>query len=244
MILSLANIEDLAEAILKDYLGALPDDANHVHPIDIEAFASRCLGLNVAYTRLSDNGDVLGLTTYADVEVELERYMDKQIIKVAKNTILIDDSLIKPFSQPDSNKGRRRFTISHECSHQILFRQEPDEQQQSLLRQYAGRSYSLRELVTKDDWSEWQANALGAALIMPPNSVKLLMEKYARGRSLTSYENHFASNDKLILTHLCGALEVSKAAMGIRLRQLGYIVEKPYNEFSDPLEVVNDEDSM
>jgi hypothetical protein len=68
MILSLANIEDLAEAILKDYLGALPDDANHVHPIDIEAFASRCLGLNVAYTRLSDNGDVLGLTTYADVE--------------------------------------------------------------------------------------------------------------------------------------------------------------------------------
>ena len=242
MILSLANIEDLADAILKDYLGALPDDVKHVRPLDIEAFASRCLGLNVAYTRLSDNGDVLGLTTYADVEVELERYMGKQFIKVAKNTVLIDDSLIKPFSQPDSNKGRRRFTIAHECSHQILFRREPNVQQQLLLRQYAGRSYSLRELVSKDDWSEWQANALGAALIMPPNSVKLLMDKYARGRHLMNYENHFSANDRLALTHLCGALEVSKTAMVIRLRQLGYIEDKPYSEFSDPMEVVNDED--
>lgn len=244
MILSLANIEDLAEAILLDYLGALPDVASHVHPIDIEAFAARCLGLNVAYTRLSDNGDVLGLTTYADVEIELERYMGKQIIKVAKNTVLIDDSLIKPFAQPDKNKGRRRFTISHECSHQILFRQEPNEQQQSMLRQYAGRCYSLRELVTKDDWSEWQANALGAALIMPPCCIRLLMEKHAAGRRLINYEGHFASNDKLILTHLCGALEVSRSALVIRLRQLGYIEDKPYREFTDPLEVICDESDL
>jgi hypothetical protein len=221
MILSLANIEDLADTILKDYLGALPDDADHVRPIDIEAFASRFLGLNVAYTRLSDTGDVLGLTTYTDVDVELERYMCKQVIKVAKNTVLIDDSLIKP----DQNQGRRRFTISHECSHQILYRQEPEEQRRFLLRQYKGRSYSLRELVSRDDWCEWQANALGAALIMPPRHIVLLMQKFSRNRCLVSHENQITVSDKMVLSQLCEALEVSKSALVIRMRQLGLIVD-------------------
>ena len=63
MILSLANIEDIADSMLREYLGALPDDVSEVRSIDIEAFASRCLSLNVAYTRLSDTGDILGLTT-------------------------------------------------------------------------------------------------------------------------------------------------------------------------------------
>lgn len=241
MILSHANIEDLADAILKDYLGSLPTDVKHIRPIDIEAFAARFLGLNVAYTRLSDNGDVLGLTTYADVEVKLERYLDTQLIKVPKNTVLIDESLIMPFSQPDKNKGRRRFTISHECAHQILYRQEPMERQESLLRQFNGRSFSLRELATKEDWNEWQANALGAALIMPPSSIALLMQRYAKQRRLVSYENHFAYSDKLVLSLVCGALEVSRTALVIRLRQLGYVEDKPLSEFTDPMEVVKDE---
>ena len=240
MILSLANIEDIADSMLREYLGALPDDVSEVRSIDIEAFASRCLGLNVAYTRLSDTGDILGLTTYADVDVELDRYMDKQTITVPKNTILIDDSLVKPVARPDVNRGRRRFTISHECSHQILFRREPVERQQVLLRQYSGRSYSLRELVTKEDWSEWQANALGAALLMPPVSIRLLMAKHGN-RRLICYDNHFASNDKLVLSHLCRVLDVSKTALVIRLRQLGFIEDKPFSEFVDPLEVVKDE---
>ena len=241
MVLAIAQIEELAEAILKDYLGELPDDVKHIRPIDIEAFASRYLGLNVAYTRLSDTGDVLGLTTYADVEIELERYLGRQTVKVAQNTILIDDSLIRPFVQPDKNLGRRRFTVSHECAHQILYRAEPDDRRQSLRQQYAGRSYSLRELITKDDWCEWQANALGAALIMPPRYANLLMQRFASGRRLVSYENHFNRPDRLALTHLCGTLSVSKTAMVIRLRQLGYIEDKPYRDYHDPTEVYNDE---
>ena len=241
MILTYTNIEEMAEIILKDFMGALTDNSRTICPIDIEAFATRYLGLRIGYTKLSDTGEVLGLTTYADVDVELDRYMRKQAVKVARNSILIDESLIKPFSQPDKQKGRRRFTISHECSHQIFYRNEPDERQQSLKRQYSERkTYSLRELKTKDDWSEWQANALGAALLMPPKYISLLIQRHAKGRRLVSYENRFIYPDKLALNLICNALGVSRAALVIRLRQLGYIEDKPCSSFHDPLEVCCD----
>ena len=43
--------------------------------------------------------------------------------------------------------------------------------------------------------------------------------------------------DRAVLSQLCQTLGVSKSAAVIRLRQMGYLEDRPYEEYTDPLEV-------
>ena len=105
-------------------------------------------------------------------------------------------------------------------------------------KMYAARTaYSLRELKTHEDWNEWQANVLGAAILMPQKEIDLAMWYFAAGKPLVNYEGTFSYWDKLTLNLLCRQFGVSKSAAIIRLRHLGYIDNRPYAEYSDPLEV-------
>jgi hypothetical protein len=256
MIISRTDIEEYAESILTDFNGGATEDAARIRPTDIEALAARYLGLRVAYTRLSDSEELLGLTAYADVDIELTRFLRKQIVRVPRNTVLLDERLLPKRSYEDTERGRRRYTLAHECAHQIFYRAA------SKTPVYAGeaqRSGFVRERrndgagellpsqrqnalsAVRDD--EWQANALAAALLMPPQSVAALMQRFAGNRCLISYDRRFNIPDKLVLEHFCAALGVSRAAAVIRLRQLGYLTDKPRGEFCDPAEVLCDEES-
>ena len=97
--------------------------------------------------------------------------------------------------------------------------------------------YSLRELKTREDWNEWQANVLGAAILMPQREIDLAVAYYARGRKLVSYDGTYAYWDKVALDMICQQFGVSKTAAVIRLRQLGHLETRQYNEYNDPLEV-------
>lgn len=158
-------------------------------------------------------------------------------IPLRQNQVLLDDSFIRP-GQVKQQCGKRRFTLAHECAHQILFQLESDEVKVSCKRKYAARTaYSLRDLKTREDWNEWQANVLGAALLMPQNEIDLAMWYFAQSKKLNCYEGRFVYHERLSLTLLCQALGVSKTAAIIRLRQLGYIEDHPRTEYVDPLEV-------
>ena len=149
----------------------------------------------------------------------------------------MDASFIQP-GQVYKLCGKRRFTLAHECAHQILFQMESETVRSSCTQKYSARTaYSLRDLKTREDWNEWQANVLGAAILMPQKEIDLAMWYFAGGKKLINYEGVFAYRDKLSLTMLCQQLAVSKSAAVIRLRQLGYIEDRPYQEYSDPLEV-------
>ena len=78
---------------------------------------------------------------------------------------------------------------------------------------------------------------LGAAILMPQKEIDLAMWYFATGRTLINYEGRFSYKDRFSLSLLCQQLGVSKAAAVIRLRQLGYIEDRPYLEFFDPVEV-------
>lgn len=107
--------------------------------------------------------------------------------------------------------GKRRFTLAHECAHQILFQMESGEVKQSFRRVYSERRpYSFRELKDKEDWNEWQANALGATLLMPQAEIQRAMQRYAKGRKLTKYGGRYSYADNLALSLLCQSLGVSK----------------------------------
>lgn len=242
MILSQRQIEEIAAAVTKDFneffFGGDSDDTRRMaRGTPIDQFAKEYLGMSVSFARLSFDGSICGLTAYADTEYITDDGGIKRTIPLRKNQILLDVSFIQP-GQVQKLCGKRRFTLAHECAHQILFQMEGNEARSACIKKYSARTaYSLRDLKTREDWNEWQANVLGAAILMPQKEIDLAMWYFAGGKKLINYEGVFAYRDKLSLMMLCQQLAVSKSAAVIRLRQLGYIEDRPYREYSDPLEV-------
>ncbi len=242
MILSHKQIEEIAVAVTRDFNqfffgDGFENSRRFVQCTPIDQFAKDFLGLSVSFAKLSADGSICGLTAYADTEYEIEEMGIKRTIPLKQNQVLLDESFIKP-GQVKQLCGKRRFTLAHECAHQILYQYESDEVKTACQKKYAARSsYSLRDLKTREDWNEWQANALGAAILMPQKEMDLAMWYFAAGRKLINYEGRFSYLDRMSLAMLCSHLGVSKSAAIIRLRQLGHLEDRPYLEYHDPLEV-------
>ena len=227
MVLSYQDLDVIADSILREFKpGRITLDA-----IDVERLARSFLGLTIRYERLSDDFSILGATTFSPVELELLCHGKTQVISLPADTVLLEERLLLDKKQ---QLGRRRFTLAHECAHQILHRYENADNPTPEVQK---RTYSLRDLKSQEDWNEWQANVLGAAILMPQKEIDLAMWYFAGGKKLINYEGVFAYRDKLSLSLLCQQLAVSKSAAVIRLRQLGYIEDRPYREYTDPLEV-------
>ena len=137
-----------------------PNKRKYARATPIEQFATQYLGLELLYTKLSDVGSVLGITAYEDTAYQYTADGKVKTVPLLKNQVLLDTSLA-PNKLRDINRCRRRFTIAHECAHQILFRMESFENREVCRRMYdLGQPFSMRDLKTREDWDEWQANAL------------------------------------------------------------------------------------
>lgn len=241
MILSHRQIEEIGAAVTKDFNEFFFHDktvqrTGFVRATPIDQFAREYLGLSVRFERLSDDGSICGLTCYSDAEYIIRENRETRTVQLKRNQVLLDSSFIEA-GQVRKLCGKRRFTLAHECAHQILFQMESDAIQQGCLKAYSERRpYSLRDLKSKEDWNEWQANALGAAILMPQTEVERAMWYFAQCRKLTNYEGRFSYSDNRSLSLFCDSLGVSKSAAIIRLRQLGYLEDRPFSEIN-PLEV-------
>lgn len=162
MILSQKKIEEIAVAVTKDFneffFGSETKDIRRMaRGTPIDQFAKEYLGLEVSFAHLSPDGSICGLTAYADTEYITEEMGVKRTIPLRKNQILMDTSFIQP-GQVQKLCGKRRFTLAHECAHQILFQMESETAQSAYAKKYSARTvYSLRDLKTREDWNEWQA---------------------------------------------------------------------------------------
>ena len=142
------ELERLALRVYRAYLTLPGAAADRVEP---ELLARELLGLRVEYRRLSADGSVLGLTAAGPVGVPVAEGSGFVYYYLDGRTILLDRSLLSPWA----NMGRRRFTLMHEVSHQLLARR-------------TGRREAARLLRGGEDGpGERQANALAAALLMP-----------------------------------------------------------------------------
>lgn len=241
MILSHKQIEEIAAAVTKDFnaffFGSEADTVRIARATPIDQFAKDYLGLNVSFVRLSSDGNICGLTAYADTEYIIEEMGIRRTIPLRQNQVLLDESFIQP-GQVQKLCGKRRFTLAHECAHQILYSMEDEEVKAACQQKYAARTaYSLRDLKSHEDWNEWQANVLGAAILMPQKEMDYAMWYFGGGKILMNYEGRFTHCDHLTIRLICSQLGVSKTAAVIRLRHLGYIEDRPYTEYVDPLEV-------
>ena len=232
LVLSRDNLEDLASSIIEDFYQG---KALCLEPVNIEVLASEYLGLRVSYENLSSDGSILGVTAYAPCTLELT----DSTVDLEANSVLLDLSLSPEIAKSPALIGRRRFTLAHECAHQILFRYESAIAQEEVRKQYACRKcFSLRELKSYEDWYEWQADTLGAALLMPEELIKLALFLCTNHGRITRYGDWFPPPEYRHLDDISRILGVSHSALLIRLSHLGYLDIRKRSEYiDDPLEV-------
>ena len=240
MILSQKNIEEIAVAVIRDFqksfFGSEADDpARFALPTPIDQFASDYLNLKVSFQKLSSDGSIYGLTAYVDTEYQIEVDGSQRSIFLKTNDVVLDKSFIEP-ANIRKLCGKRRFTLAHECAHQILFQLDSDDRKIACHKRPEVRGNGSRVLRTQEDWNEWQANVLGAAILLPQKEVDLAMRRFAE-TPLINYEGRYSYGDHLTLRLFCRLFGVSKTTASIRLRQLGYMVDRPFSEYVDPLEV-------
>ena len=243
MILSHRDIEEIAAAITRDFnysfFGAEAEiQQRRPLPTPIDQMASEYLKLEVTFAKLSADGSIMGLTAYTDTAYEIEEDGERYILPLRRNQIVLDSSFIQP-GNVRRLCGKRRFTLAHECAHQILFQLEEDESKADHAGKYSERKvHTPRTLKTHEDWNEWRANALGAALLMPQAEVDRAMWYLNRGRPLVSYGDCFFDGARDCMDAFCSTFGVSKSAASIRLEQLGYLQKRDVAEYQHPLDVM------
>lgn len=242
MILSREQIEEIAVSVTDEFSKTYRKRRrrHYYDPIDavpIEKFATDFLGLEILFAPLSIDGSICGLTTYIDTEYRYELDGKTVVLPLKQNQIVLDSRFNQP-NQTPSLRARGRFTLAHECVHQLLFHLEADDVQDACKRQYSERRpYSLRELKTREDWNEWQANVLGAAILMPKDEIRQTMQDgFGQIYKIVSYGGDFRRCDRWKLKDICKMLEVSMPAAIIRLRDLGYLEEYIPEAYLDSLE--------
>lgn len=243
MILSYGKIEEIAAAVTLDFdrffFGAEAEQKQRFAlPTPIDQLARDYLKLDVTFATLSSNGSIMGLTAYTDTAYEVEEKGQHYTLPLKRNQIVLDSSFMQP-GKVRKLCGKRRFTLAHECAHQILFQMEEDETKTALRRKYAERKvHTPRTLKTHEDWNEWQANALGSAILMPQAEVDRAMWYINRNSPLTCYGDWFFDDDRASIETFRSVFGVSITAARIRLEKLGYVQKRSAFEYQNPLDVV------
>lgn len=209
--LSRAQIEAMAESVIQRYLEMVSPQKRLFCYVDISELAEM-LGFTIDYQYLSEDGAILGMTASQPVSAvicDLDYDLDG-------STILIEQRLLHP-----SLTGRRNFTIAHELAHQIINRTYPEEyaMENRVFCDYR-RSGQHKEI---SDWHEWQADALGAALLLPKEAVTDAMFLHGLGKKMTVLSRKYSENRYRSFWDMAEYLKVSRTALAYRMEQLGLL---------------------
>jgi hypothetical protein len=216
------RLEKKADEILSKY----KDGALLLKPraMDVDHFAEFYCKTTPDYAYLSKDGLTLGLTCFQDGKIIVwdETRTNPYPLDVEKGYIFIDKAVLE-----DEIEGRVRFTLIHECSHYILhprfYYKKPGEETPKIeCLVYHIDNWERNAPMTDDEIREWQANRLGAALIMPAKTTRMLM---AESLNIGADElmTDYLSDD--FIEDMAGVFVVSKSAMRNRLRDLDLLLQ-------------------
>ena len=229
--LSKIDIEAIANRIIDQYkLRYIPSKRlfYRVDPIEL----AEMLGLSVYFRQLSYDHSILGMTAPDEVMVPIfDENKERSIFILDGKTVLIESCL----NHSPKAKGRRNFTIAHECAHQILYRLYPKiyGPNQRVLCDYRRNNAPKRKIA---DWEEWQADTLAAELLMPTFLINAEIERVAL--TLPNgilYKSVSDPNYEKIL-EMARRIGVSWSAIRIRLQQMQVIKGKPIH--CHPLDIM------
>ena len=215
---------DRLEKKVEEILAKYKDGAMLIRPqaMDVDHFAEFYCKATIDFANLSEDGLTLGLTCFNDGKLLV--WNDTRTIKypidVEKGFIFVDKSILEC-----EVEGRVRFTIIHECSHYLLhsrfyYKKPGVETPQIKCTVYHVEEWTKRPPMTDDEIREWQANRLGAALIMPARTVKMLIAQQL-GIRAEAFKPAYFSYD--FIQGMADVYRVSKSAMRNRLRDLNLL---------------------
>lgn len=229
--LSRAELEEISEGLIRVY--AAQHKNKVIQSIDIEHFITDFLKLRIEYTAFAEN-DSGKIGFLADGQTPLLIYQDGRIIPFIfpKDTIVLDKFLLA-----EREQGRRRFTMAHEASHHILERMHNDTNAARFHTEFDNeRVYTQNELAQMFASVEWQADTMGASLLMPKFIVENALAKFTNSKPIKIYgDTTFAKRDKETIRKMAAYLGVSYTALVIRLRGLDML------EFHDISEYISNE---
>ena len=236
MYLSYEKIDKIAETIMSDFNVAFFRDAREAkqpHATPIDQFASEYLNLDVKIERLCSDESICGITSYMDTELETSINGYKVCLPIKQNEVLLDIHFLQP-GNIQKLCGKRRFTLAHECAHQLLFQMESMEAKAAYRKRYTGKkSHTAKELKTYEDWNEWQANVLGAGILLPQRDVSIIAKELLGDRKIISAYGYYSDKDSSVIYEIAGFFHASPPAVEIRLKRLGFIHDRTFEQTKD-----------
>lgn len=220
--LSRVDIEQIAKPTIEKYMHACVPEHHMCYRIDPTELAS-FLGFHIEYLQLTQDGSILGQTavvplwtTVIDPDVgETFCFLDGKTILIEKR---LHDNL--------QLVGRKNFTIAHELAHQIINRKYSGmyDTQHGALCDYR-RTVDNKKNVS--NWHEWQADALAAALLLPPDALDKAMFLFGLGSKMKVLSRKFSRNNYDSFCGMADFFQVSKTTLAYRMEQLG-LLERNY----------------
>ena len=232
-ILSKQKLEQIAKAHTQAFSHF---DGKDEPEFSVWKFAVSYLGMEVRYEWLSNCIYMLGMSVFTDnhpVPIYNPDTKKVSIKRFGKDTILLDKSLDTVPLYPVS---KSRFTLMHECAHQILH------QDYNRLKETAGEggpvAYSLLDSAAESwtnmnpqkewtdiEWMEWQANYLAAALLMPKHRIDQFLKE---SDILSEYQDSVKAKQfeerayRRFVKQLADAFKVSDTTAKIRMANIGF----------------------
>ena len=217
--MSRAELEEISEGLITAYANKFSNRV--IQSIDIEHFITEFLMLRIEYASFAED-DAGRIGFLADGATPLLVHQDGKII---------------PFVFPKDTIVRRRFTMAHEASHHILSKMYAMPSEGRFHAEYdSERSYSKEELAQMFASVEWQADTMGASLLMPRRIIENALAKYNQSNPIKVYgDNTITSKDKAVIRRMAAYIGVSYTALVIRLRDMGLF------EYHNILEYISNE---
>lgn len=213
--LSREDIERIAEPIIQRYKQAFVPEHHLCYTVDPIQLAT-LLGFQIEYVHITKDGSILGQTSSGNIWTTIyDANMNEVLFLLDGRTILIEERL----RHDPRSTGRMNFTIAHELAHQIINRLFPraQEPQNRVFCDYR------RSSIPVTDWYEWQADALAAALLLPPDAVRDGMFVCGLGEKLRLLSRKYSETNYHRFCDMADFLQVSRTALAYRMEQLGLL---------------------
>ena len=213
--LSRDDIERIAEPIIQRYKQAFVPERHLCYTVDPAQLAA-LLGYQIEYVHITKDGSILGQTSSGNIWTTIyDSNMNEVLFLLDGRTILIEERL----AASPRNIGRKNFTIAHELAHQIINHLFPNLyiQQNRTFCDYRRSSKPVT------DWYEWQADALAAALLLPPDAVRDGMFVCGLGEKMRLLSRKYSETNYHRFCDMADYLQVSRTALAYRMEQLGLL---------------------
>ena len=229
--MSRAELNEISEGLITAYANKFNNRV--IQSVDIEHFITEFLKLKIEYTSFAED-DAGRIGFLADGETPLLIHQNGKIVPFVfmRDTIVLDKFLLS-----EKEQGRRRFTMAHEASHHILSKMYAMPSTGKFHTEYdSERSYSKEELAQIFASVEWQADTMGASLLMPKRVIENALAKYNRSNPIMIYgDNTLTAKDKSVIRRMANYIGVSYTALYIRLKDMGLF------EYHDILDYISNE---